>query len=148
MTKKSTSKKTAPKKTAAKKAAPKKTLRKDKDITNIEINRRREWRFDLPLPVKIEGKLPQGKKFKESTKIENISSKGVYFSLDSGVIIGSKLNLVIDMPKELGGDKKLKLCLGGLTVRLEELNEKTKKQGVALRFHKKYKIMPKDVEKK
>ncbi|MEX2739761.1 MAG: PilZ domain-containing protein [Candidatus Wukongarchaeota archaeon] len=148
MTKKSTSKKTAPKKTAPKKTAPKKTLKKDKNAASIEINRRREWRFDLPLPVKIEGKLPQGKKFKESTKIENISSKGVYFSLDSGVIIGSKLNLVIDMPKELGGDKKLKLCLGGLTVRLEELDEKTKKQGVALRFHKKYKIMPEDAEKK
>ncbi len=148
MTKKSTSKKTATKKTAPKKATPKKTLRKDKDAASIEVNRRREWRFDLPLPVKIEGKLPQGKKFKEITKIENISSKGVYFSLDSGVIIGSKLNLVIDMPKELGGDKKLKLCLGGLTVRLEELDEKTKKQGVALRFHKKYKIISKDVEKK
>jgi len=148
MTKKSTSKKTAPKKTSPKKATPKNTSKKDKNAASIEINRRREWRFDLPLPVKIEGKLPQGKKFKESTKIENISSKGVYFSLDSGVIIGSKLNLVIDMPKELGGDRKLKLCLGGLTVRLEELDEKTKKQGVALRFHKKYKIMPKDSEKK
>ena len=98
--------------------------------------------------MSIEGKLPAGKKFKEITKIENISSKGVYFSLDSGVIIGSKLNLVIDMPKELGGDKKLKLCLGGLTVRLEELNEKTKKQGVALHFHKKYKIMPEEAKKK
>jgi len=152
MTKKSTSKKTAPKKPAPKKATPKKatpkkTLKKDKDAASIEVNRRREWRFDLPLPVRIEGKLPQGKKFKESTKIDNISSKGVYFSLDSAVIIGSKLNLVIDMPKELGGDKKLKLYLGGLTVRLEELDEKTKKQGVALRFHKKYKIIPKELEK-
>jgi c-di-GMP-binding flagellar brake protein YcgR len=135
------------KKSTPKKTAPKKTLKKDKNAASIEINRRREWRFDLPLPVRIEGKLPQGKKFKESTKIENISSKGVYFCLDSGVIIGSKLNLVIDMPKELGGDKKLKLCLGGLTVRLEELDKKEKKQGVALRFHKKYKIMPEDKEK-
>ncbi len=136
------------KKSTPKKTARKKTLKKDKNAASIEINRRREWRFDLPLPVRIEGKLPQGKKFKESTKIENISSKGVYFCLDSGVIIGSKLNLVIDMPKELGGDKKLKLCLGGLTVRLEELDEKEKKQGVALRFHKKYKIIPEDAEKK
>jgi c-di-GMP-binding flagellar brake protein YcgR len=142
MTKKSTSKKTAPKKTSSKK-----TSKKAKDAASIEVNRRREWRFDLPLPVRIEGKLPQGKKFKESTKIDNISSKGVYFSLDSAVIIGSKLNLVIDMPKELGGDKKLKLFLGGLTVRLEELDEKTKKQGVALRFHKKYKIITKELEK-
>ncbi|MQY60732.1 PilZ domain-containing protein [bacterium] len=143
MTKKST-----PKKTAPKKASHKKTLKKARDAASIEVNRRREWRFDLPLPVKIEGKLPRGKIFKESTKIENISSKGVYFSLDSGVIIGSKLNLVIDMPKELGGGKKLKLCLGGLTVRLEELDKKTKKQGVALRFHKNYKILTKDLEKK
>lgn len=142
MTKKTTSKKTAPKKTAAKK-----TSKKAKDAASVEVNRRREWRFDLPLPAKIEGKLPLGKVFKESTKIENISSKGVYFSLDSGVIIGSKLNLVIEMPKELGAGKKLKLCLGGLTVRLEELDKKTKKQGVALRFHKNYKILPKDLKK-
>ncbi len=148
MTKKSTSKKSTSKKPAPKKTSPKKTSKKAKDAASIEVNRRREWRFDLPLPVKIEGKLPQGKKFKESSKIENISSKGVYFSLDSGVIIGSKLNLVIDMPKELGGGKKLRLCLGGLTVRLEELDEKTKKQCVALRFHKNYKIMAKDLEKK
>ena len=134
------------KKPTSKKAPPKKKTKKE--IADLKFNRRREWRFDLPLRAEVEGKLPQGKKFKESTKIENISSKGVYFSLDSGVIIGSKLNLVIDMPKELGGDKKLKLCLGGLTVRLEELDEKTKKQGVALRFHKKYKIMPKELEKK
>jgi len=142
MTKKTTSKKTTSKKTAAKK-----TSKKAKDAASVEVNRRREWRFDLPLPAKIEGKLPLGKIFKESTKIENISSKGVYFSLDSGVIIGSKLNLVIDMPKELGAGKKLKLCLGGLTVRLEELDKKTKKQGVALRFHKNYKILAKDLKK-
>ncbi len=144
MTKKSTSKKTAPKKTS-----PKKTSKKARDAASIDVNRRREWRFDLALPAKIEGKLPLGKTFKESTKIENISSKGVYFSLDSGVIIGSRLNLVIDMPKELGGgSKKLKLCLGGLTVRLEELDKKTKKQGVALRFQKNYKILTKDLGKK
>ncbi len=107
------------KKTTSKKTAAKKTSKKAKDAASVEVNRRREWRFDLPLPAKIEGKLPLGKIFKESTKIENISSKGVYFSLDSGVIIGSKLNLVIEMPKELGAGKKLKLCLGGLTVRLD-----------------------------
>ena len=132
MTKKSTSKKTS----------AKKTPKKEENLTNMKINRRREWRFDLPLSVKIEGKLPRGGKFKESTLIENISSKGVYFCLDSGVVIGSKLNLVIDMPRELKGSKNLKLCLGGLTVRLEEHDKKHKRQGVALRFENKFKIMP------
>lgn len=130
----------APKKTTSKKAPKKKS-----DLSPLKVNRRREWRLDLPLPAKIEGKLPGGKIFLEKTKIENISSSGVYFCLDSGVVIGSKLNLVIDMPKELGGmKKKYKLCIGGLTVRLEELDTKDKKQGVALRFEKKYLIMPDD----
>lgn len=133
---------------ASKKTSVNKTLSKDTDVSELKINRRKEWRFDLPLPVRIEGKLPRGQKFKEQTTIENISSKGVYFCLDSGVVIGSKLNLVIDMPKKLAGGKKLKLCLGGLTVRLEEPDKKDKKQGVALRFHKKFKIISEEKEKK
>lgn len=128
---------------SSKKATPKKSAKKKSGLSPLKVNRRREWRFELPLPAKIEGKLPGGKKFAEKTHIENISSSGVYFCLDSGVVIGSKLNLVIEMPKELGGGrKKLKLCIGGLTVRLEELDTKEKKQGVALRFEKKYSIIP------
>ncbi len=130
---------------ASKKTTSKKAPLKKSELSPLKANRRREWRLDLPLPAKIEGKLPGGSKFTEKTKIENISSSGVYFCLDSGVVIGSKLNLVIDMPKELGGmKKKYKLCIGGLTVRLEELDTKEKKQGVALRFEKKYSIIPED----
>ena len=136
-----------PKKVTTKTKTSKKIQKKDSTLSNLEINRRREWRFDLPLPAKIRGKLPQGKKFEEITTIQNISSQGVYFCLDSGVVIGSKLNLVIDVPSELSGGEKLKLCLGGLTVRLEEPDAKAKRQGVALRFHKDFKIIPEKEEK-
>ncbi len=133
------------KKASSKKTATKKTPKESSKLSPLKVNRRREWRFDLPLSAKIEGKLPGGKKFNEKTLVENISSTGVYFCLDSGVVIGSKLNLVIDMPEELGGKKtKLKLCIGGLTVRLEELDTKEKKQGVALRFEKNFKIITED----
>ncbi len=137
-------------KTSSKKKTVRKTPAKKSGPSKAELNRRREWRFDLPLPVKIVGELPKGKKFNEQTQIENISSQGVYFCLDSGVIIGSKLNLVIDMPKELAEGKHLKLCLGGLTVRLEEVTKKErgKKQGVALRFQKKFEILPRPIKKK
>ncbi len=135
---------------AAKKAAPAKAPKKTvKTVTfpELTVDRRREWRFELPLQAEVEGKLPNGKKFKEEVMLENISSGGAYFCLDSGVVVGSKLNLVIDVPSELSEGKKLKLSLGGLTIRLEKPPIKGKKQGVALRFQKKFKFISESEEK-
>lgn len=115
-----------------KKAAPKK---KKKPLPkDLEINRRREWRFDFPLGAFVEGNLADGNKFKEETRLENISSGGAYFSLDSGVVVGSKLNLYIELPEKLADGKRLKLRIGGITVRLEKPDKKSKHQNVAVRF--------------
>jgi c-di-GMP-binding flagellar brake protein YcgR len=116
-----------------KKAAPKR--KKGKALPeDLEINRRREWRFDFPLDTLIEGSLADGAKFKETTSLENISSGGAYFTLDSGVVVGSELNLYIELPEKLADGKKLRLRVGGITVRLEKPDKKTKRQGVAVRF--------------
>ena len=134
--------KTSSSKPKAKKRLPKKT----KPPSDVAIDRRQEWRFDLPLPAIVEGKGGEGKKFQEKTILENISSTGAYFCLDSGVTVGSKLNLVIEVPSELSPEKKVKLQLGGLTVRLEKPDRKGKKQGVALRFTKQFKFVTEDKE--
>lgn len=102
--------------------------------TAVDLNRRREWRFDLPLPAEIKGQLPQGKQFKEKTVLENISSTGAYFTLDSSLVVGSRVNLAIELPPELTEGRKIKLCLDGVTVRLEKKGRKGRKQGVAVRF--------------
>jgi len=115
-----------------KKAAPKKRTKPVPE--DLEINRRREWRFDFPLDTLIEGSAADGAKFKEETHLENISSGGAYFSLDSGVVVGSKLNLYIELPEKLADGNKLRLRIGGITVRLEKPDKKTKRQGVAVRF--------------
>jgi c-di-GMP-binding flagellar brake protein YcgR len=133
MTKKTISKKTMKKKTPKKEVSP---------PEHPKINRRKEWRLELPLPGVAEGKLPKGKKFKEGVTLNNISSGGAYFCLDSGVIIGSKINLVLALPDKLSERKKLKLYVGGITVRLEEANKMGKKHGVAIRFSESYKIFP------
>jgi len=121
-----------------KKAAPKKKAVSKKKAQalpeDLEINRRREWRFDFPLQMLIEGSLADGAKFKEATHLENISSGGAYFTLDSGVVVGSKLNLYIELPEKLADGKKLRMRVGGITVRLEKPDKKTKRQGVAVRF--------------
>jgi c-di-GMP-binding flagellar brake protein YcgR len=105
-------------------------------------NRRREWRMDLPLAAIVEGKLPRGSKFREPTRLENISSGGAYFCLDSGIVVGSKLNLVIDLPKKMTKGKWIKLLVGGITIRLEDVGEKDTRQGVAVRFFKRHKFLP------
>jgi c-di-GMP-binding flagellar brake protein YcgR len=115
--------------------------KKEEAIPTLQANRRREWRLDLPLSAMIEGRLPHGEKFTETTTLYNISSTGAYFCLDSGVVVGSKLNLMIDLPKNLTGGKPIKLNLGGITVRLEEPDKKGKRQGVAIRFSKDFKFV-------
>jgi hypothetical protein len=103
--------------------------------------------LDLPLTAEIEGKLPHGKKFREATKLENISSGGAYFCMDSGVVVGSSLNLIIELPRKLTEGKKMRMRLGGITVRLERPDKKTKKQGVAVRFRKDFRVIPEKKKK-
>ncbi len=122
--------------------------KKEKVFPLIRANRRREWRLELPLATNIQGKLPDGKKFEEATTIENISATGAYFCLDSGVVVGSKLNLMIDLPRQLTGGKNIKLNLGGITVRLEEPDRKGKRQGVAIRFDKDFRFVEAASKKK
>ena len=127
---------------------PKKALPRSSPEASTAANRRREWRFELPLPTLIEGKLPRGEKFKEQTLLENISSGGAYFTLDSGLVVGSKLNIIIDLPEKLAEERPVKIQLGGVTVRLEEIGKTGKKQGVAVRFHKNYKFVAEPRAKK
>jgi len=135
-------------KTSSPKPKVKKSVKKKvKTPSDVAIDRRREWRFDLPLPAIVEGKVGEGIKFQEKTVLENISSTGAYFCLDSGVTVGSKLNLIIEIPSELSPEKKVKLQLGGLTIRLEKPDKKGKKQGVALRFSKKFEFISEGQEK-
>jgi hypothetical protein len=127
-------------KAAAKPQARKKTAR-PAVRQRADPNRRREWRFDLPLPAVVEGRLPQGRPFKEKAQLKNISATGAYLCLDSGVVVGTKLKLWIDLPKEATGGKKVRIQIGGLTIRLEKPDVKGKKQGVAVRFSKNFKFV-------
>ncbi|NOR15477.1 MAG: PilZ domain-containing protein [Candidatus Aminicenantes bacterium] len=128
-----------PKKTTPKKKATAKNI--DETLAELIRNRRKEWRFELPLPAMVEGKLPVGQTFHEKTTLKNISSGGAYFTLDSGVTVGSKLNLIIDLPPNLTEGKKVSLRLGGLTVRLRKDQGPGKKQGIALCFDEDFQFL-------
>jgi c-di-GMP-binding flagellar brake protein YcgR len=127
-----------PTKATAKKAKP----AKKKIVLPVAINRRKEWRFDLPLTVTVEGQLPSGKPFREIAKLTNISSGGAYILLNAAVTVGSKLIFNVDLPRELTEDQKVRLVLTGLAVRLQKPEKKGKRQGVAVRFGKGFRFLP------
>ena len=126
---------------AATKPKSRKKTKRPASRPPVNVNRRREWRFDMPLPTVVEGRLPQGHSFKEQAQLRDISATGAYFCLDSGVSVGTKLKLWIDLPKEATGGKKVRIQVGGLTIRLEKPDIKGKKQGVAVRFSKNFKFV-------
>ena len=102
------------------------------------INRRKEFRLELPLDARVEGTLPDGKNFAEETTIVNISSKGAYFGLDSLITVGTSLKIKMQLPSNLTEGKKLHLSLKGKVVRLEKSEFLGKIQGVALTFDKEF----------
>jgi len=110
------------------------------ELSQIAKDRRREWRVNLPLDVVVEGTLPDGNIFQEQTKLENISSTGAFFGLDSAVTIGSKLTLIIDLPEKITeGDKTLLRLIGNI-VRLKKIAGE-KNQGIALVFVEEYEFL-------
>jgi len=114
-----------------------KSLNKKNELANS--NRRKEFRLEIPLSAKVEGKTATGQPFSEKTTIVNISSLGAYFSLDAIVTIGSRLLIKMELPSQLTQGKKLKLKLRGQVVRLEQSTFNTKHQGVALNFDEEFK---------
>jgi len=108
------------------------------ELKKMIKNRRKEWRLFLPLSGIIQGKLPNNETFHESTTIDNISSDGAYFQLNANITIGSKVQLILDLPSRLTEGKPTKLKLKGVVVRVEKASNSSKKQGVAVEFDKKY----------
>ncbi len=117
------------------------TKKQNSDNYDLLLNRRQEWRLDIPLSATVKGKLPTGKNFSETTKINNISSGGAYLGLDAGITVDTKLMLFIEIPSKLTEGKKIKLSLSGHTIRIEKAGTKDKKNNVAVHFDKEYKFL-------
>jgi len=125
-----TDKKTAPRKKTAR------SLPRD-----LEINRRHEWRFELPLPALVEGRVLRGEAFKEMTVLEDISSGGARFGLNAPVVVGAKLKFMVNIPPKAAGGKPVQLTLRGTAVRLEKPERGSTQQIVAVRFSRLFRFV-------
>lgn len=101
---------------------------------------RRERSFKLSFPILVTGIDAYGNKFQESTELSSISSQEAIFWLNSGVTIGSQLNLTLDIPKTLILEDQLKLIISGNVVYVKAEANKKKKQLISVQLDKNYKI--------
>ena len=102
----------------------------------------KEHGFTFPLPTVVEGIDTGGASFQEETTLSYISHQRSTFALKNGVTLGTKLKLVIDLPKKLAEDKNLKLALKGKVVSIEMGGRQTVKRTITIKFDSKYIIGP------
>ena len=101
---------------------------------------KRERSFELSLPTLVSGIDAYGEEFREHTEVTSISSEIAVFRLNSGVTIGSRVNLSLEVPKTFFLEYHLKLELSGRVTYVKEDQNSEKKQLISLRLDKNYKI--------
>lgn len=94
--------------------------------------------FKLPLRTWVEGIDLSRKTFNEETVLTYISHHGASFVLTTGVALGAKLRLTINLPPKLASDKNLKLVLKGRVVFVEATDGEKSRQKVSLRLETRY----------
>lgn len=101
---------------------------------------KRERSFRLSLPTLVRGVDAYGNTFQEQTELASISSQEAIFTLNSGVTIGSRLQLFLDVPKTLILENHLRMLLSGKVSYVGAESNKGKKQMITLELDKNYKI--------
>jgi hypothetical protein len=101
---------------------------------------KRERSFELPLPILVSGLDAAGKEIKEYTQLVSISSQEASFQLNSKVMVGSRLNLLVDIPKTYFLENNLKLEASGKVTFIKAEQNSKKKQLVFIRLEKGYRI--------
>jgi len=103
---------------------------------------KRERTFEITLPALVTGATASGSEFKEFTELISLSSQEAIFRLDSRVIIGSRLNISLEVPKTLFLENQLKVDISGNVKFAKAEPDDPKRQLIILRLNKNYKIKP------
>ncbi len=106
----------------------------------IGMTAKRERSFKLSLPILVTGIDAAGKEIREFTELISISSQEAVFLMISKVMIGSRLILILDIPKTFLLENQLKLEASGSVTFIRAEQSKEKKQLISLKLDKNYKI--------
>lgn len=101
-----------------------------------------EKNFDLFLPAVVSGIDAGGIEFSERTELSTMSSLKAHFGLKAKVTIGTKLDVVLNIPKTFILENQLKLRISGDVIFAKADADPRSKQLIAIDLDKTYKIRP------
>lgn len=102
----------------------------------------KEKSFDISLPILVKGIDASGREFQEQTELHSISSQLATFWIDSGITIGAKVNMCLEVPKTIILEKHIRLLLSGDVIFIKADSQNHKKHLISVRLDRNYKIQP------
>jgi len=96
--------------------------------------------FDLFLPAVVSGIDAEGIEFNEKTELSSMSSLKAHFGLKTKVTIGTKLNVVLNIPKTFILENQLKLRISGDVIIAKVDEDLGNKPLISINLDKIYKI--------
>ncbi len=115
------------------------SLDKPTELKKI-TSRKQERYFELSVPALVSGTNAKGDEFEERTTISSISSQEASFWLKSKVIIGTRINMSLQIPKTLILESHLSLLISGEVIFVQSETNNRKKQLAIIRLDRSYKI--------
>ena len=98
--------------------------------------------FDLFLPAVVSGIDAGGIEFSERTELSSMSSLKAHFGLKAEVTIGTKLDVVLNIPKTFILENQLKLQISGDVIIARVDEDLESKHLISIDLDKMYKIHP------
>jgi hypothetical protein len=81
--------------------------------------RRTTRRYDLSLPIRVRLPIEKGA-VSRTGKTRDISSRGVYFTIDNNLSAGAELDLTMILPAEVTGDTEVFIRATGKVIRVDK----------------------------
>lgn len=103
---------------------------------------KKERSFDLLLPALVSGYDARGDSFKEKTKLSKISSQEAVIKIKNKVLLGTKLDISLKIPKTLILENNLNLSISGKVSSASMDSIKKEQQLISLQLDKIFKIHP------
>lgn len=103
-----------------------------------ETERRTSRRFGMSLALTVRSATPEGTAIERSGRTRDVGYRGLYFMTDAEYDVGSEIEFILTLPKEVTQGNSVNIRCRGRVLRVEPYNGS---RGVAARIER-YEFLP------